>query len=65
MSGIKKLELNFRIVVFSLNIMNIGLLIVLLCSTSEIPRSFSINISLLWSENIFYFSAFTKALYPH
>jgi hypothetical protein len=65
MSGIKKLELNFRIVVFSLNIMNIGLLIVLLWSTSEIPRSFSINISLLWSENIFYFSAFTKALYPH
>jgi hypothetical protein len=64
MLRIKKWGLNFRIVVFSLNIMNIGLLIVLLWSTSEILHSFSINISLLWSENKFFISAFTKAFYP-
>jgi hypothetical protein len=65
MSRIEKWELNFRIVVFSLNIMNIGLLIVLLWSTSEILPSFSINISLLWSEILHYFSVNLKDFYPY
>jgi hypothetical protein len=65
MSRIEKWELNFRIVVFSLNIMNIGLLIVLLWSTSEILHSFSINISLLWSEILHYFSVNLKDFYPY